>query len=149
MKLFLRDDVSKLGKAGDVVDVAEGYARNYLLPRELAYIATAENEKRIRAEARRRAEKELARVESMKELARLLDGRSITIRARANEEQKLFGSVGPVEIAEALKAEHGARVEPEHVALDEHIRELGVFDVAVRFDAEIGSTVKVWVVQEG
>ena len=149
MKLLLRDDVSKLGKAGDLVDVADGYARNFLLPRGLAFPASRENEKRIKAEARRRKEKELARVESLKELAQLLDGRSVTIKARANEEQKLFGSVGPEEVAAALKAEHGANVAAEHVALEDHIRELGVFDVGVRFGPEIGSTVKVWVVQEG
>ncbi|MHC4249331.1 MAG: 50S ribosomal protein L9 [Planctomycetota bacterium] len=149
MKLFLRDDVSKLGKAGDLVDVADGYARNFLLPRRLAYVASTENEKRIKAEAKRRSEKELERVESLKELAKLLDGRSVTIKARANEEQKLFGSVGPEEIAEAIRAEHGAQVNPAHVALDDHISELGVFDVAVRLDADVESTVKVWVVQEG
>jgi large subunit ribosomal protein L9 len=149
MKLFLRDDVSKLGKAGDLVDVADGYARNFLLPRGLAYVASTENEKRIKAEAKRRAETELARVESLKDLAKLLDGRSVTIKARANEEQKLFGSVGPEEVAEAIRAEHGAKIAPEHVALDDHIRELGVFDVAVRLDADVESTVKVWVVQEG
>ncbi|MHC5053882.1 MAG: 50S ribosomal protein L9 [Planctomycetota bacterium] len=149
MKLFLRDDVSKLGKAGDLVDVADGYARNFLLPRKLAYVASTENEKRIKAEAKRRTEKELERVESLKELAKLLDGRSVTIKARANEEQKLFGSVGPEAIAEAIRAEHGAQVDPAHVALDDHISELGVFDVAVRLDADVESTVKVWVVQEG
>lgn len=149
MKLFLRDDVSKLGKAGDVVEVADGYARNFLLPRRLAYIATTENEKRIKAEAKRRTQTELARVESLKELAKLLDGRSVTIKARANEEQKLFGSVGPEAVAEAIRVEHGAKIAPEHVALEEHISELGVFDVAIRLDADIESTVKVWVVQEG
>jgi large subunit ribosomal protein L9 len=149
MKLFLRDDISKLGKAGDLVDVADGYARNFLLPRKLAYVASTENEKRIKAEARKRAETELARVESLKDLAKLLDGRSVTIKARANEEQKLFGSVGPEQIAEAIRAEHGAQVNPGHVALDDHIDELGVFDVAISLDADIKSTVKVWVVQEG
>ena len=149
MKLFLRDDVSKLGRAGDLVDVADGYARNFLLPRGLAYATSVENEKRIKAEARRRSDKELARVESVKELATLLDGRSVTIKARANEEQKLFGSIGPEEVAEAIRAEHGAQIGPEHVVLDDHIRELGVFDVAVHLGADIQSTVKVWVVQEG
>lgn len=149
MKLFLRDDVSKLGKAGDLIDVADGYARNFLLPRKVAYIATAENEKRIKAEAKRRDETELARVDSLKELAKLLDGRSVTIKARANEEQKLFGSVGPEEVADAIRSEHGAQVRPEHVALEDHIQELGVFDVAIRLDANIESIVKVWVVQEG
>ena len=149
MRLFLRDDVVKLGKAGELVDVAEGYARNYLLPRSLAFIATPENEKRIKAEAKRRAQQELARIGSLEELAGLLNGRSVTIRARANEEQRLFGSVGPEEIVDALRAEHGADIQPDQVVLDEHIRDLGVFDVNLRLDAEIGSKIKVWVVQEG
>ena len=149
MKLFLRDHVAKLGKAGDLVDVAEGYARNYLLPRSLAFIATKENEKRIKAEGKRRAETELARIESLNELAQALDGRSVTIRARANEEQKLFGSVGPEEIVDALKAEQGVEILASQVMLEEHIRELGVFDVSLRLDAEVDSSIKVWVVQEG
>ena len=149
MKLFLRDDVAKLGHAGELVEVADGYARNFLLPRKLAFIATRENEKRIRAEARHRDAKELARVESLKELGEGLEGRSVTIRARATEEQKLFGSVGADEIVEALRSEHGAEVEPGAVVLDEPIRELGVFDVTLRLAGEIESTIKVWVVQEG
>lgn len=150
MKLFLREDVSKLGRTGDLVTVTDGYARNFLLPRKLAFIATKENEKRVQAETRRRAAKELARVESLKELAQLVRGRSVTIRARANEEQKLFGSVGPAQIVEALESEHGARVGPETVVLDEPIRELGVFDVKLVFRSEnepdIETTIKVWVV---
>ena len=148
MKVFLREDVNKLGKAGEMVDVAEGYAFNCLLPRKLAFIATTENEKRIHAEAKRRATRELARVASLKELAKLLAGRSVTINARANEEQKLFGSVGEQEIVDALKAEHGANVDPAHVALENHIRELGVFDVKLKFGDDIESEVKVWVVQQ-
>ena len=149
MKLFLRDDVEKLGRAGDLVEVANGYARNFLLPRKLAFIATQENEKRIKAEARRRSATELARVQSLQELAEGLAGRSVTIRARATEEQKLFGSVGPEQIVEALKSEHGAELDPAAVVLDEPIRELGVFDVTLRLAAEIDSAIKVWVVQEG
>lgn len=149
MKLFLRDDVEKLGRAGDLVEVSDGYARNFLLPRKLAFKATTENEKRIQAEARRRSATELARVQSLQELAQGLAGRSVTIRARATEEQKLFGSVGPEQIVEALKSEHGAVLDPAAVVLDEPIRELGVFDVKLRLAGEIDSAIKVWVVQEG
>jgi len=149
VKLFLRDDVEKLGRAGDLVEVSDGYARNFLLPRKLAFKATPENEKRIQAEARRRSATELARVQSLQELAEGLAGRSVTIRARATEEQKLFGSVGPEQIVEALKSEHGAVLDPAAVVLDEPIRELGVFDVKLRLAGEIDSAIKVWVVQEG
>jgi large subunit ribosomal protein L9 len=149
VKLFLRDDVEKLGRAGDLVEVSDGYARNFLLPRKLAFKATPENEKRIQAEARRRSATVLARVQSLQELAEGLAGRSVTIRARATEEQKLFGSVGPEQIVEALKSEHGAVLNPDAVVLDEPIRELGVFDVKLRLAGEIDSAIKVWVVQEG
>jgi large subunit ribosomal protein L9 len=148
MRVFLREDVPKLGKAGDLVDVSDGHARNLLLPRKLALVATPENERRVRAEAKRRAATELARIESVKELAKALNGRSVTISARANEEQKLFGSVGPEVVAEALRAEHGASVEADCVILAEPIRELGVFDVKLRLGPEIDSEIKVWVVQE-
>lgn len=148
MKIFLREDVPKLGKAGELVDVADGYARNYLLPRALAYIATPENERRAQAEAKRKAARELARVASLKELAGILSGKSVTIRAKANEEQKLFGSVGPEEIAGALRSEHGANVEPSQVALEAPIKEVGVFDVKLKLAPEIETAIKVWVVQE-
>ena len=148
MKVFLREDVAKVGKAGELVEVAKGFALNCLFPRKLAYTATPDNQRRVQAEGKRRAVRELQRVESMKELAKLLAGRSVTINARANEEQKLFGSVGPAEVAAALKAEHGANVEPTHVALDQPIRELGVFDVKLRLGEGIESDIKVWVVQQ-
>jgi large subunit ribosomal protein L9 len=148
MKVFLRENVEKVGKAGEMVDVAEGYAFNCLIPRKLAYLATGDNELRVHAEAKRRSVHELERVASLKELATLLAGRSVTISARANEEQKLFGSVDAAMVAAALKAEHGANVEPSHVALEQPIRELGVFDVKLRFAEGIQSDVKVWVVQQ-
>ena len=148
MKLFLRDDVSKLGKAGDLVNVADGYACNFLLPRELAFIATPENEKRVRAEQRRRAAKELARIDSLRELAEALSGRSVTLVARANEEQKLFGSVDAEQIAEAIRNEHGADIEPRQVVLDVPIHELGVFDVKLHLAKDIDSEIKVWVVEQ-
>ena len=148
MKLFLRDDVSKLGKAGDLVNVADGYARNFLLPQELAFVATPENKKRIRAEQKRRATKELDRIESLRELALALNGRSVTLAARANEEQKLFGSVGAEQIAEAIRNEHGADIEPRQVVLETAIQELGVFDVKLELDKDIDSEIKVWVVEQ-
>ncbi len=147
MKLFLRDDVPKLGRVGDLVQVAEGYARNYLLPRELAFIATPENELRIRAEQRRKATRELDRIESLKELALALKGRSVTLTVRANEEQKLFGSVGADQIAEAIRSEHGAKIEPRQVVLEAAIQELGVFDVQLHLAKDISSEIKVWVVE--
>lgn len=146
MKLLLREDVSGLGRAGDLVEVADGFARNYLLPKGVVYIATPENEKRIQAERKRRRLREQVRLESLRELAGRLSEGTVTIQARANEEQKLFGSVGPEEIARAVRAEHEAAVEPEHVVMEEAIKQLGVYDVALRFAPDIEATLKVWVV---
>lgn len=148
MKVILRDDVEKVGRAGEIVEVSPGYARNFLVARKLAFIATKDNVLRAEAEKRRRAQEILARVQSMKELARALEGRSVTIRARANEEQKLFGSVGPEEVAQGLKAEHGAAVTPSQVDLADHLRELGVFDVRLRLADDVEATVKVWIVPQ-
>ncbi len=148
MKLFLREDVPKLGKASDLVNVSEGYARNFLLPKRLAFIATPENEKRIRAEQKHRDVNELARVDSLKELAEALQGRSVTLSVRANAEQKLFGSVAGEHVAEAIWNEHGARVEPRQIMLDTPIYELGVFDVKLRLAKDIESEIKVWVVEQ-
>ena len=147
MKLFLRDDVPKLGRAGDLVQVAEGYARNYLLPRDLAFIATPENEKRIKAEQRRSTARALDRIESLRELAEALKGRSVTLTTRANEDQKLFGSIGQEQIAEAIRSEHGAKIEPRQVVLEAAIQELGVFDVQLHLAKDISSEIKVWVVE--
>ena len=148
MRLLLRDDVAKLGRAGDVVDVADGYARNFLLPRSLAFIATPENEKRIRAEQKRREATEVARLDSLKEISERLNGRSVTLSVRANEEQKLFGSVGGEHIAEAVWNEHGAKVEPRQVLLESPIQELGVFDVKLRLAEDAEAEIKVWVVEQ-
>jgi large subunit ribosomal protein L9 len=148
MKLFLRSDLSKLGRAGDLVEVADGYARNYLLPRNLAFLATPENEKRIRAERKCLEARELERLDSLKELGAALSGRSVTIGARANEEQKLFGSVGADEIVESLRSEHGVEIEPGQVLMEEHIRQLGVYDVKLRLAPDTETEIKVWVVGE-
>ena len=148
MKVILREEVEKLGDAGQIVDVTDGYARNYLLARRLALVATKENEQRVQAQMRRRAVSERERIESLRAMASRLNGCSITIAARANEEQKLFGSVGADEIAASLASEHDARIEREQVALKEPIRDLGVFDVKLSLAPDIGADIKVWVVQE-
>lgn len=146
MKLLLKRDISHLGIVGDVVEVAAGYGRNYLLPQGLATDATEDNmralaEERKQAEERRR----LAREELGRKAERLRDV-EVTIAAAANEEGILYGSVGPREIATALR-EEGHDVDASHIDLHEPIRRLDNITVTVKFLDEIAADVKVWVVR--
>jgi len=146
MKLLLRQDVAKLGIVGDVVDVAAGYARNYLLPHRLAMEPTPANMRRL-DEMRKVAEdnRRLA-LEVMEREAERLSAVEVTIPAAANEDGVLYGSVGRKEIAAALQHD-GHRVEADHVVLEHPIRHLDSFQVDVRFAETIRAQVKVWVVR--
>lgn len=147
VELILREDVEHLGDVGDVVEVRDGYARNYLLPQGLAYEATEGNLNRLQEE-RRRAEKAVRRErDQAEELAEKLSGSSITFSKRAGEEGRLFGSVSDSDIAQRLQ-EEGYEVERGHVDLDEPVKELGVYTVGLDLHAEVRPEIKVWVVAE-
>lgn len=147
MKVILIDDVEKLGKLGEVVDVRDGYARNYLLPRQIALKVTADAEKQIEAERKRRLQREAKKHEEMKLAAETLNGRSVTISAKAQEE-KLYGSIGAEEIAKALTEEHKIHVPASAIVLEAPFKTLGTPDVVVRFAEGAEATVKVWIVAE-
>lgn len=147
MKLLLCKNVAALGIVGDVVDVNEGFARNYLLPRRLATEPTTANVRRL-ADARRQAEEEMARERAVLEsIAKRLEGVEVTIRARANEDGVLYGSVGRRDISAAL-AEEGHHVAPEQIQLHTPLRRLDNVEVELRFASDLRSTIKVWVVRE-
>ena len=148
MRVILRNDIDKLGRTGEVVEVSDGYARNYLLPRALALPATPDNERRIVKERRKVAEKQAAVAAEAKGLAEQLAGlRSVNIQAKADGET-LYGSVGPEEIVAALVAEHGIAVPAEAVRLAEPIKLVGAHDVLFRLADGAEATVKVWVLPE-
>jgi large subunit ribosomal protein L9 len=147
MKVILRDDIDKLGKLGEVVNVRDGYARNFLLPRQLAFLCTKDAEKQIEAERKRRLVREQKKVEELKEAAALLNGRSVTITAKAQEE-KLYGSVGAEEIAKAITQEHKIHVPASAIVLEAPFKTLGTPDVTVRLAPGAEATVKVWIVAE-
>jgi len=148
--VILREDVTKLGKAGEVVNVKPGFARNYLLPQGLAYEATDANLRRLEEERRRAEEQAKRDFLEARRRASALEGQSLTFRARAGEESKLFGSIGSADIAERLNAEGGLdfEVDRRQIELDEPIKTLGVFDVPVKLHGDVHPTVKVWVVKE-
>jgi len=145
MKVLLRKNVPELGRIGDVVDVQPGYARNYLLPQGLAYQPNAANLRQVEQEKQRYLEQLAHEREEVEARAQLLDGKEVTIAARANPEGHLYGSVGPAQVAAAL-AEQGLFVEPENIALEEPIRQLDKYDVPLRFAQDVTATVSVWIV---
>jgi len=148
MKIVLRDDVENLGRKGDVVDVADGYARNYLVPRGLAMKATKGVVAQAESMRRNRAAKEARDVEAAQSQAAALDGARIEITARAGEGGKLFGSVTAADVADAVQAQTGIELDRRKVVLDEPIRELGDAQVQVRLPAEVVVAVAVAVVEE-
>jgi large subunit ribosomal protein L9 len=147
MKVILREDIEKVGRLGEVVEVRAGYARNFLVPRQKAYLLTPDAEKQIEAEKRRRLMREQKRIEELKEMATLLNGRSVTITARAQEE-KLYGSVGPDEIAAAIMKEHKVNVPPTAIAVEEPFKTLGTPDVTIKLAPNAEAVIKVWIVAE-
>ena len=147
MEIILREDVQHLGKAGEVVKVKDGYARNYLLPQGLAYTATEANKKRITFEADRIAKQRAAeKAAAETEAARLVDVR-LTFTAKVGEEEKLYGSVTASDIQRQLE-ERGFHVDKRKVDLPEPIRELGEFRVGIKIHPEVRPEILVTVVKE-
>lgn len=146
VELILLEDIKGLGGMGDQVSVREGYARNFLLPKDKATLATADAVRQLEArKAKRQAEYE-AQVAQAKELAEKVGRMSVTITVEASDEDKLYGSVAAQQVAEAL-SENGVTVERSQVLLEAPIRELGVYSVDVALHREVQTTVKVWVVR--
>jgi large subunit ribosomal protein L9 len=146
VKVVLRDDVDTLGHKGDIVDVADGYARNYLVPRGLAMKASKGVVAQAEAMRRNRAARDARERAGAEEIAgRLADAR-ITITARAGEGGKLFGSVTSADVADAIAAAAAAEIDRRDVRLDEPLKELGEVEVPVRLHPEVTATVTVEVV---
>ncbi|HYC52264.1 MAG TPA: 50S ribosomal protein L9 [Gemmatimonadaceae bacterium] len=147
MEVILRQAVENLGKPGDVVKVTNGYARNFLLPRGIAFEATPGNLKRIAQEKDRLEAAENERKGAAQKLAEKLEQVSLTFSARVGEEGKLFGSVTTADIAQQLESQ-GFDIEKRQIDLHEPLRALGVFRVPVRLHAEVKPEIKVWVIKQ-
>jgi large subunit ribosomal protein L9 len=147
MELILREDVKSLGKAGELVRVKPGYARNFLLPRGLAYEATEGNKKRIAGETRARDARLASEKSEAEAAAAKLGALTLTLRGKAGEEGKLFGSVTAQDIAAALdKAGH--TVDRRRIELEHPIKTLGDHTVAIRLHPEVHADVRLTVVPE-
>src|SRR5206468_2673133 len=144
-QIILTSRVEALGGEGDTVMVADGYARNFLIPRGLAMPASAANLKRIEALRKKREAVEVAALAESKDIESRLTKQSFTITAAAGADEKLFGSVTATDIAEAL-AKEGITIDRKKIVLDHAIRACGVYDVDVRLHSQVATKVKIWVV---
>ncbi|MHC4265602.1 MAG: 50S ribosomal protein L9 [Planctomycetota bacterium] len=147
MKVLLCEDVKELGWLGDVVEVNNGYARNYLLPKGIAKKAIASNIKSIAKEKEKRAEIRIAEQKRLEVAAEKVQGAEAVIAAKANEQGHLFGSVGPKEIAENLRAQ-GFEVANDIVKLTENIKQVGTHPIKLKFAEDLIVNVEVTVVAE-
>jgi len=147
MRLILRRRVERLGGPGDVVEVKDGYARNFLLPYGLAYPYSEANIRRVEKEKRQMAERYQAHLSKMGELKEALETTSCTVAVRATEDGKLFGSVTAAMIAEELQ-KRGMPVTEEMVRLEAPIKELGVYEVRIHLAEEIEARLRLWVVEQ-
>mgnify|MGYP000858664856 FL=1 len=148
MKVILRESVPNLGQAGDVVEVRPGYGRNYLIPQGKAVLATEGNVRRIEHEKRVALARQAKVKASAQDIANRLAAIELTIARRVGEQDKLYGSVTSLDIAEALAA-HNLPIDRKQIQLEEPIRTLGTFEVPVKLHAEVVQPVKVTVVAEG
>jgi len=146
-KVILQEDVEKLGNRGQVVEVKDGYARNYLLPRKLALEASSGNMKRLEKMRAAFAKKSAVEIADAQKLAELLAGVSLDIARKSGENDQLFGSVTSADISEALAAQ-GYTIDKRKVQLAEPIKSIGNFEVPVKLHREVTATVKIAVTKQ-
>ncbi|HYA02269.1 MAG TPA: 50S ribosomal protein L9 [Syntrophobacteria bacterium] len=147
MKVILTEDIPKLGKTGDTVEVAQGYGRNYLVPQGKAFLASTKNMKALEHERRllrRKAENMRKEAEGLADKVR---GLTVSLARKVVEEGKLYGSVSVSDILQAME-ERGVAVERKQIRLDEPIKALGEYKVSVRFHSEVEAELTVQVVEE-
>jgi large subunit ribosomal protein L9 len=148
MEVLLQKDIEKLGHMGDVVRVAAGYARNYLLPKQIAVAVTPENVRQIEKLREARRQREVQEAERVRQQAKLLQGYLCFISARATDKGHLFGSVGPQQIADHLVASGFEGVRATTVELLHPIEEVGDYEVSIMLHPEVRATITVRVVSE-
>lgn len=148
MKVILKQDVDNLGDAGEIVDVADGYGNNFLVPRGLAMRATKGAIADAQAIARARAQREARSTAEAEERKAQLETRPVTVTANAGDDGTLYGSVGNNAIARAIREQLGVQVDRRRIPMERPLKELGMHDVVVRVHGDVQATVRVEVVRE-
>jgi len=147
MKVILREDISDLGAAGQTIEVKSGYARNYLIPRNLAIPATQANLNAIGEIARQQESREKKERRAAEKVKAAIEKLELSAEVLVGEEERLYGSVTSLEIA-ALLAEQGVTVDKRMIQLDEPIKALGVYTIPVKVEKQVTANLKVWVVKK-
>ena len=147
MKVILLKDVKNLGKKDDIVDVAEGYARNYLIPRKMAQVATPGSIKQIEQEQKALEKRKEKEKQEALEIAKKLSKTSTVIKVKAGEKGKLFGSITSKDIADALNQQHGLKIDKRKVDLAEPIKSLGDYEVSVKLAPEVEAKITLKIVE--
>lgn len=147
MNVILKKDIEGIGRAGTVVKVKDGYARNFLFPRSLALESTPANLKRLEQEQKARSVQSEKLKKSSLEMKARIEKLSLTLPVLVQEKEKLYGSITEVEIAKALQDE-GIEVDKSLIVLEEPLKALGIFEVPVKLHAEVTATVKLWIVKK-
>ncbi len=148
MKVILTQNVKNLGEKGEVVKVADGYARNYLIPKGLAEEATDSRLKNLKQKQKAKARKKEKELEKAREKAKELDGRVVIIKTKAGERGKLFGSVTSKDVAEAVKKEFGLDVDKRKIELEDPIKSLGRYPVGIRLYPDVTAEIIIAVEEE-
>ena len=148
MKVILQQDVKKVGSKGDVVEVSEGYGRNFLLPKKLAVEATAANLETAKQKANSAARKKQQATDEARLLAAQLEKVSVKVAVRIGEGGKLFGSVTGKDVADALAKEHGIDIDRRKISLKSEVTGVGEYEAVIKVHPEIQSTIRVLVVAE-
>lgn len=147
MEVILCQDVQQLGKIGDVIKVKDGYARNFLIPKELAYIATPENLKRIEKQKKKKATQEEKIKKEAEGLAAKLNKVSCTVSVEVNDLEKLYGAVTETDIIKALELE-GYTFTTKSIVIDKPIDELGIYEVGIKLHPKVIAKIRLWVTKK-
>ncbi|MCD8325299.1 MAG: 50S ribosomal protein L9 [Lachnospiraceae bacterium] len=143
MKIILLQDEKKLGKKGDIVEVSEGYARNFILPKKIGMEANARNMNDLKLQKASQEKKAREQMEAAQALALQIGDKTVTVSMKAGENGKTFGSISTKEIAAALKDQHGIEVDKKKIVLPEPIKTFGTFEVAVKLHPQVAGTIRV------
>lgn len=148
MKIILLQDDKKLGKKGDTIEVSEGYARNYILPKKLGVEANAKNLNDLKLQKANQEKKAQELLDSAKAMAANLENRQILVKIKAGEGGKTFGSVSSKEIAAALKEQHGIEIDKKKIQLPENLKNFGTYEVALKLHPQVAAKLSVKVAEE-
>ncbi len=147
MKIILRQNFEKLGVIGDVVEVADGYARNFLIPKKIAFMASAGSLRALEEEKKQHQFREKKELVKAQKISQELEKLSITIPMKVGEDDKLFGSVTAQMVADALQ-EKGMTLDKRIIDFEEPVKALGIYTASVKLHAEVSGKLKIWVVKE-